>query len=70
MSDLIQMMEPYLPSLSIGLTNQMLHLFGKSGKVEAMMKVQRTCSLSSIAKSFTEDQTINFFFFNQTMFHH
>ena len=33
------MMEPYLPSLSIGLTNQMLHLFGKSGKVEAMMKV-------------------------------
>ncbi|KAG5395660.1 hypothetical protein IGI04_017474 [Brassica rapa subsp. trilocularis] len=37
--DLIQMMEPYLPSLSIGLTNQMLHLFGKSGKVEAMMKL-------------------------------
>lgn len=39
-TDLIQMMEPYLPSLSIGLTNQMLHLFGKSGKVEAMMKVR------------------------------
>ncbi|CAH2058480.1 unnamed protein product [Thlaspi arvense] len=37
--DVVQMMEPYLPSLSIGLINQMLHLFGKSGKVEAMMKL-------------------------------
>lgn len=55
------MMDPYLPSLSIGLTNQMLHLFGKSGKVEAMMKVQQTFSLSAnyavsffSAKLFTE----------------
>lgn len=32
-------MEPWFPLVSIGLLNQLLHLLGKSGKVESMMKV-------------------------------
>ncbi|KAJ0044038.1 hypothetical protein Pint_17867 [Pistacia integerrima] len=37
--DLIKLMEPSLPVASIGLMNQLLHLLGKSGKIESMMKL-------------------------------
>ncbi|OMO71314.1 putative pentatricopeptide repeat-containing protein [Corchorus olitorius] len=37
--DLIKLMEPSFPLVSIGLVNQLLKLVGKSGKIESMMKV-------------------------------
>ncbi|KAK8563342.1 hypothetical protein V6N12_035490 [Hibiscus sabdariffa] len=37
--DLIKLMEPWFPSVSIGLLHQLLHLLGKCGKIESMMKV-------------------------------
>ncbi|XP_039057117.1 pentatricopeptide repeat-containing protein At2g41720-like [Hibiscus syriacus] len=36
--DLIKLMEPWFPSVSIGLLHQLLHLLGRSGKIESMMK--------------------------------
>ncbi|KAE8692542.1 Detected protein of unknown function [Hibiscus syriacus] len=37
--DLIKLMEPWFPSVSIGLLHQLLHLLGRSGKIESMMKL-------------------------------
>ncbi|GKV27597.1 hypothetical protein SLEP1_g36756 [Rubroshorea leprosula] len=37
--DLIKLMEPSFPVVSTGLMNQLLHLLGKSGKIESMMKL-------------------------------
>ncbi|GMP61745.1 hypothetical protein CsSME_00024089 [Camellia sinensis var. sinensis] len=37
--DLIKMMEPSFPVISVGLLNQLLHFIGKSGKIETMMKL-------------------------------
>ncbi|GFY96208.1 tetratricopeptide repeat (TPR)-like superfamily protein [Actinidia rufa] len=37
--NLIKMMEPSLPVISVGLLNQLLHFIGKSGKIETMMKL-------------------------------
>ncbi|KAF5946370.1 hypothetical protein HYC85_016598 [Camellia sinensis] len=37
--DLIKMMEPSFPAISVGLLNQLLHFIGKSGKIETMMKL-------------------------------
>ncbi|KAJ6921846.1 hypothetical protein NC652_015709 [Populus alba x Populus x berolinensis] len=36
--ELIKLMEPSFSVVSIGLLNQLLHLLGKSGKIESMMK--------------------------------
>ncbi|EXC04358.1 hypothetical protein L484_015985 [Morus notabilis] len=37
--DLIKLMEPSLPVVSIAVINQLLHFLGRSGKVETMMKL-------------------------------
>ncbi|CAN1791303.1 Pentatricopeptide repeat-containing protein At2g41720 [Linum perenne] len=37
--DLVRLMEPCFPVVSIGLLNQLLHLLGKSGKVDSMVKL-------------------------------
>ncbi|KAH7557229.1 hypothetical protein JRO89_XS11G0079600 [Xanthoceras sorbifolium] len=38
-TDLIKLMEPSFPVVSIGLINQLLRLLGKSGKIESMVKL-------------------------------
>ncbi|KAG5242651.1 pentatricopeptide repeat-containing family protein [Salix suchowensis] len=37
--ELVKLMEPSFSVVSIGLLNQLLHLLGKSGKIESMMKL-------------------------------
>lgn len=39
--ELIKLIEPSLPRVSIGLVNQLLRILGRSGKIETMMKVPR-----------------------------
>ncbi|KAK6941818.1 Pentatricopeptide repeat [Dillenia turbinata] len=38
-TDLINMMEPSFPAISVGLLNQLLHFLGRSGKTDTMMKL-------------------------------
>lgn len=42
--DLVKLIEPSLPKVSVGLVNQLLHVLGRSGKIETMMKVPRKFS--------------------------
>ncbi|KAA3457122.1 pentatricopeptide repeat-containing protein isoform X1 [Gossypium australe] len=50
--DLIKLMEPWFPLVSIGLLNQLLHLLGKSGKIESMMKLFYKILASGVPVSF------------------
>ncbi|KAG4204180.1 hypothetical protein ERO13_A04G032500v2 [Gossypium hirsutum] len=50
--DLIELMEPWFPLVSIGLLNQLLHLLGKSGKTESMMKLFYKIIASGVPVSF------------------
>ncbi|KAK8301034.1 hypothetical protein V6Z12_D05G435300 [Gossypium hirsutum] len=50
--DLIKLMEPWFPLVSIGLLNQLLNLLGKSGKIESMMKLFYKIIASGVPVSF------------------